>query len=1143
VTITSFGTNLYNTATGSYGSFYDTGSVAATSATTVYSMSLSTTDISNGVYVSGSNNSQINFTNAGTYNIQFSAQFSNTDNSNQDVVVWARKNGTNIPDSSGTVGVPPFKAGSNGQALASWNYYLNLSANDYIQLCWHAEQGNVITLETIAAGTSPTYPRTPSLILTAQRVDTFLSNTGSFMGTLQGTASFASTASFITPTGTNAFVQGGNSFGTQALLGTNDNNNLAFETSGSTRLFISSSGNVGVGITTPSASLHVAGDIRLASAADGTNALWYYRLSSNNWSLNTTNGVGEVYRISGNSQTFYQVGTFSNSLTVTPGGNSTTQGLVVTSGSYPAATLLRVGVDSLVVTGSNVGIGTTTPTVPLEIGRTSGGTQAKLRLWSGNVQWAQLEGGDSLLDINVFGGYAAHISRNGGYKLAIPANSQFAFAAANGGGSPISTLDTGISRLSAGKVSIGNGTVGDTSGTLIATNIGIGKTTPNATLDINGNTIITGSLNVTSNITGSNALFTGTITAQKLVVQTITSSILYSSGSNIFGSQLTDIQSFTGSLRVTGSGNHYVMGGNVGIGTSGSVGRLFVNSLANAITGLTNVRLYANTFFGGYAGSNFDYGLAVGMTATAPIIQAIQLTSASADLSLQPYGGNVGIGVQSPVYRLRIDASGSANSNLPLALTSVDANNRVGILFGSSSLASGRQHKLFHRVNAASVEWLLDTSSSLSANWNFLPTDDSSYAVNILAPFATGLDARLYAAPKHRSLTLSAGGSNDHLTIRSGSGNVGIGTTSFVGNIKLAVNGQIGGPTYSSNYIDFTGAIPELRGNSGIGYYSAAGSHIFYGGSSVEYMRLTTAGLLGIGTATPLYKLDVSGSGRFTGDLFANGTVISNGYYGVAGNDISFNAPAGYSIKIRPNGSIESARFSSNGNVGIGTTSPLYKLDVSGSGRFTDGINVTGSMVFTGNITGSNALFTGTITAQKLVVQQVTSSILYSSGSNIFGSQLTDIQSFTGSLRVTGSGNHYIVGGNVGIGTTTPNAKLDINGNTIITGSLQISASIFQYSNNASITTASIANIASFPTSSYQAGFFDYVASSGTNARAGTIFTVWNRSSIEYSETATNDIGLTNNLILSASLSGANILLQGRSLSGSWSVKTLTRMI
>ena len=78
----------------------------------------------------------------------------------------------------------------------------------------------------------------------------------------------------------------------------------------------------------------------------------------------------------------------------------------------------------------------------------------------------------------------------------------------------------------------------------------------------------------------------------------------------------------------------------------------------------------------------------------------------------------------------------------------------------------------------------------------------------------------------------------------------------------------------------------------------------------------------------------------------------------------------------------------------------------------------TGSNSFRANqsITGS-LVVSSTITAQTLVVQTVTSSIVYSSGSNIFGSQLSDRQTFTGSLQVTGS-NHNIFG-NVGIGATT----------------------------------------------------------------------------------------------------------------------------
>lgn len=82
----------------------------------------------------------------------------------------------------------------------------------------------------------------------------------SFTGSLLGTASFASTASFINVTGSNAFVQGGNSFGAQALLGTNDNQSLAFETSGSTRIFVSSSGLVGINKTTPNAQLDINGN-------------------------------------------------------------------------------------------------------------------------------------------------------------------------------------------------------------------------------------------------------------------------------------------------------------------------------------------------------------------------------------------------------------------------------------------------------------------------------------------------------------------------------------------------------------------------------------------------------------------------------------------------------------------------------------------------------------------------------------------------------------------------------------------------------------------------------------------------------------------------------------------------------------------
>ncbi len=61
------------------------------------------------------------------------------------------------------------------------------------------------------------------------------------------------------------------------------------------------------------------------------------------------------------------------------------------------------------------------------------------------------------------------------------------------------------------------------------------------------------------------------------------------------------------------------------------------------------------------------------------------------------------------------------------------------------------------------------------------------------------------------------------------------------------------------------------------------------------------------------------------------------------------------------------------------------------------------NFIVRGNITGSNAIFTGTVTAQNLIVQTISSSVIYSSGSNIFGDELTDRQTFTGSVNITGS--------------------------------------------------------------------------------------------------------------------------------------------
>lgn len=72
-------------------------------------------------------------------------------------------------------------------------------------------------------------------------------------------------------------------------------------------------------------------------------------------------------------------------------------------------------------------------------------------------------------------------------------------------------------------------------------------------------------------------------------------------------------------------------------------------------------------------------------------------------------------------------------------------------------------------------------------------------------------------------------------------------------------------------------------------------------------------------------------------------------------------------------------------------------------------ISITGSTSISGSLTVTNQ-----ITAQTLVVQTITSSVIYSSGSNIFGNNISNTQQFTGSVSITGSlslnGNNAVVG-------------------------------------------------------------------------------------------------------------------------------------
>jgi hypothetical protein len=147
-----------------YGAFQDSTDQTAANTTTAYAITLNTTDYSNGIYVS--NSSRINVRNYGIYNLQFSIQFKNTTNDAQDVDIWFRKNGTNIANSNSRFSLPSRKSsGDPSHLIAALNFFLELQANDYVEVMWRVTDTGV-SIEHFDTSTSPTRPAVPSAIVT-----------------------------------------------------------------------------------------------------------------------------------------------------------------------------------------------------------------------------------------------------------------------------------------------------------------------------------------------------------------------------------------------------------------------------------------------------------------------------------------------------------------------------------------------------------------------------------------------------------------------------------------------------------------------------------------------------------------------------------------------------------------------------------------------------------------------------------------------------------------------------------------------------------------------------------------------------------------------------------------------------------------
>ena len=141
-----------------YGSFYDTTDQTAAAINTAYAMTFNTTDLSQGVYL-GTPTSRVYVDRPNVYNVQFSAQAINTSGGANRAWIWLRKNGTDVPESSGAVRIQ----GNNTETIAAWNYILQMNAGDYIELMWEVDD---LGVSLHADPATAIHPAIPSIILT-----------------------------------------------------------------------------------------------------------------------------------------------------------------------------------------------------------------------------------------------------------------------------------------------------------------------------------------------------------------------------------------------------------------------------------------------------------------------------------------------------------------------------------------------------------------------------------------------------------------------------------------------------------------------------------------------------------------------------------------------------------------------------------------------------------------------------------------------------------------------------------------------------------------------------------------------------------------------------------------------------------------